>query len=694
MAKKYLLEIGVEEMPARLIGDTVEQLEAGIKEVLTENKITYETIDVLSTPRRLTLLIKGLGDAGADEEVTVKGPAKRIAYDSDGQITKALAGFMKGQKVTEDDIYLNVQNGEEYVYANVKKKGRSVEDVLTESIPSVIRGVNFPKSMRWGGKNLRFARPIRWIVSILDDVVLKFDLEGIETSNITKGHRFLGDQKIVIDHIEDYQELLRKNFVIVDPKERKDIIKYGAEKLAREKGGSVQKDEALLDEVTNLVEYPAPIIGRIKEEYLKLPFDVVTTPMKEHLRYFPVVDGKGRLLPYFITVRNGNGDNVDIVVKGNEKVLGARLEDAKFFYKEDIKYPLESYIEKLKTLTFQEKLGTMYDKSIRLQKLTDKIADYLEVGEETEKNVARAAELSKADLVTKMVTEFTELQGKIGMEYASESGENEIVSLALYEQYLPRFSGDSLPTTTAGAILSIADKLDSICGMFAIGTQPTGSQDPFGLRRSAIGVINIIIDKKLNISLLDIIDFSLYIYVEEQGLACDYNKVRSEILGFFIGRVKNQFLETGMPYDVIDSVIHTGTDNIYDMKIRSEKLADWVKEENISDMLTAFGRLASLAVKTDRNEVKRDIMTEPEISLFDAFNAIEERVDSFILKKDYDKALVTLGSLREKIDFFFDTTMVMVEDDEIRNNRLALLRKIYENMMKVCDLTYIVERQG
>ena len=334
----------------------------------------------------------------------------------------------------------------------------------------------------------------------------------------------------------------------------------------------------------------------------------------------------------------------------------------------------------------------MFDKTLRLQKLVKKISDYLEVGEETERNVIRASYLAKADLVTKMVTEFTELQGKIGMEYASETGENEIVSLALFEQYLPRFSGDKLPSTTAGAILSLADKLDSICGLFAIGIQPTGSQDPFALRRSAIGIINTIIDKKLNVSLLDLIDFSLYIYVEEKGLACDYNKVRGEILDFFIGRVRNQFLDTGIPYDVIDSVIKTGTDNIYDMKIRCEKLNYWSTGTNVSDILAAFGRLSSLAVKTDRTEVKRDLLTEEEILLFDAFNAIEDKVDSFINKKEYDKALVTLGTLRERIDAFFDKTMVMVDDAEIRNNRLALLRKIYETMMKVCDLTNIVGR--
>lgn len=690
MSKTYLLEIGVEELPARFIDDGKRQLCDNFTNLLKEERIQYEIVETFSTPRRLTIVAKGLGEFGGSEENIVKGPAKRIALDDSGNPTKALIGFMKGQNITREDIIIQEYNGEEYVYGKVLSQGKKLEDVLSSKMADVIKNINFPKSMKWGGKNLKFARPIRWIVSVLDNSILPFQLEGIVASNITKGHRFLGSQSIVIDNIDGYKDILKENFVIVDEKERKDIIKYSSEKLAREKGGSVEKDDDLLNEVTNLVEYPTPIIGRIKDEYLVLPFDVVTTPMKEHLRYFPVLDDKGRLLPYFITVRNGDDNHVDTVVKGNEKVLGARLEDAKFFYKEDIKHSLDYYVEKLKTITFQEKLGSVYDKTIRIGKLTEKIANYLEVGDETKRNLDRASYLAKADLVTKMVTEFTELQGKIGMEYAQESGENEIVSLAIFEQYLPRFSGDNLPSTTAGAILSMADKLDSICGLFAIGIQPTGSQDPFALRRSAIGIINIIMDKKVNVSLMDLIDFSLYIYVEESGLASDFNKVRAEIFEFFTGRVKNLFLDQGISYDVIDSIIKTGTDNIYDMKIRGEKINSWVKDHNINDMLTAFNRLSTLAIKAESSEVKRDLLSGYEVQLYDEYNNLEEKVNTLIQKKEYDKALSTLITLKEPIDNFFDNVMVMVEDESLKNNRLALLRKIYDTMLRVCDLTYIV----
>jgi len=692
MSKNYLLEIGVEELPARFVSDAIIQIKNNAIELLKNERLDYSEIEVYSTPRRLTLIIRGLEDIQTSVEEKVKGPSKRIAFDQDGNPSKALSGFMRSQGIDTDSIVIEEINGDEYVFANVMKKGKSIEEIFSTSMPDLIKNISFPKTMRWGGKNLRFARPIRWIVSLLDDKIIYFNLEGIEASNVTRGHRFLGKSNIVIDNVDNYVKLLKDNYVIVDQTERKELIKYGSERLVREKGGTIQQDEALLDEITNILEYPTPIIGRIKEEYLNLPKDVVTTPMKEHLRYFPVIDDKERLLPYFITVRNGDDKYTDIVVKGNEKVLGARLEDAKFFYKDDIKHPLDYYVEKLKDITFQEKLGSVYDKTKRVQKLAKKIGEYLEVGEETGKNIERASYLCKADLVTKMVSEFTELQGKMGMEYADCSGENEIVSLAIFEQYLPRFSGDQLPSTTSGAILSIADRLDSIAGLFAIGIQPTGSQDPFGLRRNALGIINIILDKKLNLSLGELIDFALYIYVEENGLAFDYNKVKSEIMDFFIGRVKNMFLEMNIRYDIIDAVISTKTDDIFDMKIRANKLNEWLKKEGLQDILTAFNRVSTLAIKATSNDVKRDLLTEEEIDLYDSYNNIEEKAIALIDKKEYDKALDLLTTLKEPIDNFFEKVMVMVEDENLKTNRLGLLKKIYDIMMRVCDLSQVMNK--
>ena len=692
MSRSYLLEIGVEELPARFVSDTINQLRNNMEDLLKVERVEYSDIVIYTTPRRLTTIINGLEDKLNNIEQKVKGPSKKISFDESGSPSKALMGFMRGQGVELDAVTVEEVNGEEYVFANVLKKGKTLEEVFSSNMEEFIKKINFPKGMKWGGKNLKFARPIRWIVSLLDDKVIPFNLEGIRVSNITKGHRFLGSSEILVDNVSNYVPLLKKNYVIVDQNERREIIKYGSEKLVKEKGGTIQKDEDLLDEITNIVEYPTPIIGRIKEDYLSLPMDVITTPMKEHQRYFPVIDDKGRLVPYFITVRNGDDKHSDIVVKGNEKVLGARLEDAKFFYKDDIKYPLEHYVDRLENITFQEKLGSMYTKTKRIQKLGMKIGDYLEVGDETQKNIERAGFISKADLTTKMVSEFTELQGKMGMEYAIKSGENEIVSLAVFEQYLPRFSGDMLPSTTAGSVLSIADKLDSISGLFAIGIQPSGSQDPFALRRSALGIINIILDKKLNLSLTELIDFALYIYVEENGLAFDYNKVKGEIMEFFIQRVKNMFLDTGIRYDIIDAVIKTRSDDIFDLKIRADKLNEWLSKDGLSDILTAFNRVSTLAEKAISSDVKRDLLTEDEIELYDSYNNIEEKTLALISKKEYDKALDILTTLKEPIDNFFNKVMVMVDDEALKNNRLGLLKKIYDIMMKVCDLSQVVNK--
>lgn len=690
---RYLLEIGVEELPARFVKTTLAQMEKYVSEKLNEKRIPFDEMKFYSTPRRLVLLIEGLPERQEDLEKEVKGPSKKIAFDEEGNPTKALEGFMKGQGVALEDISTKEHNNVEYIFANKIEKGRSVEEILKDSMPDMIKSISFPKSMKWGGKNLRFARPIRWLLSLFNDRVLEFNLEGIVAGNITRGHRFLGSSHIEIDNIDEYFTALKDNYVMVDRNERKEKIKYGCEKLAREKGGNLLFDEELLDEITNIVEYPTPMIGRIKEEYLDLPKEVLITPMKEHQRYFPVVDDKGRLLPYFITVRNGNEEYLDIVVKGNEKVLGARLEDAKFFYYEDIKQPLQNYVEDLKDIVFQEKLGTLYDKTMRVQKLAGKIGSYLEVGEETKKNIERAGYLSKADLVTNMVGEFSELQGIMGREYAAESGENEITSLAIYEQYLPRFSNDELPTTTAGAILSIGDKLDTIAGIFAIGIQPTGSQDPYGLRRQALGIINIILDKKLNLSLEELVDFALYIYVEENGLAFDYYKVKDEILNFFDGRIKNMFIDMGIRYDVVEAILGTDIDDVFDLKLRADKLNLWLDKEGLSEVLSAFNRVKTLAEKAETDEVKRELLVEEEeIKLYETFNSVEEKVKDSLNCKEYDKALDYMVSLKGPIDQFFDNVMVMVEDEELKNNRLGLVKQISNTMLLICDLSKIMNK--
>lgn len=690
MSKNYLIEIGVEELPARYINNALEQFKNNTVQLLKEERINYEEIKAYSTPRRLTLMIYGLDEKQSDLDEKLKGPSKKIAFDSEDQPSKALEGFMRGQGIELSSIYIEDFKGEEYVFANISKPGKLIKDILQENIGDIIKSINFPKTMKWGGKNIRFSRPIRWILSLLDSEVLDFDLEGIPVSNRTRGHRFLGSDNIEVNNIDEYVELLRENYVIVDQEERMDIIRYGSERLVKSRGGNLQKDEELLQEITNIVEYPTPIIGRIKKEYLELPREVIITPMKEHLRYFPVLDDKDRLLPYFVTVRNGNDEHIETVIKGNEKVLGARLDDAKFFYNEDIKVPLETYVEELKGIVFQDKLGSLYDKTKRVEKLAVKIGEALEVGENTEDNVERAAYLAKADLVSKLVTEFTELQGIMGMEYAKISGENEIVSLAIKEQYLPRYAGDSLPTTTAGAILSIADKLDTIVGLFAINIHPTGSQDPFGLRRQALGIINIILDKKLNVSIEELLKTALYIYVDVSGIAFDYNRVKDEITEFFKIRIRNMFIDMGIRYDIVDAIIDSNFDDIYDMKIKVDKLDLWLQREDVSDILHSFKRVSNLAEKADSDDVSRDLLTDDEIELYESYNNLEEDIESAMDNNEYDRALDLLATLKDPIDRYFDNVMVMVEDEDVKNNRLGLLRKIYQTMREICDLSKIV----
>ena len=687
---KYLLEVGVEEIPARLLTDALGQLESNAKNLLEEERIGYESITKYSTPRRLTLVINGIEERQRDLKELVKGPSKKIAFNEDNEATRALEGFMKGQGVSLEQIVVDDFNGEDYVFANILKEGRNVEEILAEIVPEMIKNIHFPKTMKWGGRNFRFIRPIRWIMSILDGRVIPFDFEKIPVSNITRGHRFLGSDHIVIEDIDNYEEALRENFVIVDREERKDIIIIGAEKLVKERGGNLDGDEELIDEITNIVEYPTPLIGQIKPEYLELPKEVIITPMKEHQRYLPVLDDKGRLMPYFITVRNGDSEHLDMVTKGNERVLGARLEDAKFFYREDLSLKLEDYVEKLDRVTFQEKLGSMAEKVERLKELSDSLATTLDLGEETLKNTKRAAELSKADLVTGMVGEFSELQGTMGKYYAEASGENEIVSLAIEEHYLPRFSGDKLPTTTAGLVLSIADKIDTICGLFILDIKPTGSQDPFGLRRQALGIINMILEKRLNLKLSEAIETSLYIYVDKKGLAFDSNKVKDELRDFFNIRIRNIFKNLGIRYDVIDAVVGDRIDNISEMRIRAEKISSWLEKEDVAPKLEAFNRVSNLAQKAESKEINQDLFTEIEGELYTRYEVIGSLVNKLIDEDKYDLALDELSNLENPINNFFENIMVMVEDEALKNNRLALLRNINDLILKICDLSKIV----
>lgn len=686
MNNYLLFEVGVEELPSRFVESTLEQIKSNLTKLFKENRINFNDIKTYGTPRRLTFVVEGISDKQSDLEEEVKGPSKKIAIDAEGNFTKPALGFMKSKGLKEEDVVFKTVGKDEYIFGTIRQAGCDTSQVLKTILPEAVKSVVFPKAMRWGGKNMKFARPIRWMVTLLNDNVLEVDLEGIVSSNVTKGHRFLGKSEFEVTSLEDYFAKLEENYVILDQVKRKEIIKKQCIEVAKSLGGEIEFDEDLLEEVTHLVEYPTAFYGEFDADYAKLPKEVVTTPMQQHQRYFPVLKD-GKLLPNFIAVRNGDDYKIENVKKGNEKVLEARLADALFFYKEDTKKSLESYIEKLKSVVFQAKLGTVYDKTLRIEKLSTDILNLLDLSNENE-DTKRAAKLCKADLVTGMVFEFTELQGIMGREYAKVSGENEAVSEAIFEHYLPRFAGDILPKTNPGIALSIADKLDSIAGFFAIGIQPTGSQDPYALRRQALGIINIIMDSKIDVSLKSLVELALENYTN-----IEFNKeeVTSQMMEFFKERIKNLFRELGIRYDVIDAVLSSNIDDISDMNLRAIELNNWLQKDELVEMLTAFNRVSTLAQKSVSSEVSESLLKEDaEVKLYNEFKVIKEKVNELLNEKKYSESLDCFASLRPSIDAMFDSVMVMDKDEAIKNNRLGLLKQIYDTMLSICDLSKIV----
>lgn len=685
--KNYLLEIGIEELPATNVVPAITQLKEKFTSLLKEYELNHAGIRTLATPRRLSLIVENLDENQKASTISVKGPSAKISFDENNQPTKALQGFMKSQGVMLEDL----ETIDNYVYAKVNKAEVPTAEILLEELPKLIKSINFPKNMKWGGKSIKFARPIRWIVSIFGEEIVPVDLEGIVAGNKTRGHRFLGSSDIEIQNADSYEEALKENYVIADSKKRMERIEFLSEKLAREVGGELHDDEALLSELTYITEFPTPILGKIKSEYLNLPPIVITTPMKEHLRFVPIYKNENNLLPYFISVRNGTEDNKDIVIKGNEKVLGARLEDAKFFYEADLTQSLDDLTERLDGIMYHEKLGTVRKRVDRLAGLTEKIGESLEIAQESKNQLKRAAEISKADLLTKMVSEFTELQGIMGEIYATKSGENSLVAKAIREQYLPRYSGDKLPETTVGSILSIADKLDAISGLFAVDITPTGSQDPFALRRAALGIINIIRNNKWNISIKQMIKDSLYEYVDKNNLVFDYEEVSDNIYEFIISRIKVILLEEGIRYDLVDAILKSKSEDIHQIFRRSNDLDTWIHEDDKDSAVEAFNRLNNIAVKAEHNHLDENMFNEEENNLYRAYAKVKEEIESSYKDAGFKEYLSKLESLVSPINKYLDDVLVFVDDVVVRENRLALLKTINDFINGILDFSSIIE---
>lgn len=684
MSKTLLLEIGTEEVPAHVMPGILSQLKENAAKTFEELRIEYKNIKTLGTPRRSALLVEGLAEQQADLSKENRGPAVNIAFDADGNPTKAAQGFARGQGVKPEELV--TKDG--YVYAMVHEKGGQTVDLLGETLKGLVDGLNFPNNMHWADLDYKFIRPLRWLVALYGQDVIDFEVANVKSGRTSRGHRFLSEGDFEVANAEDYVEACRKASIIVDQNERCEMIRQQIAEVAAANGGQAEVNEDLLEEVLYLVEYPTALCGKFDEKYLALPAEAVITPMRDHQRYFPVLKD-GQLLPLFITIRNGGKEHLETVQHGNERVLRARLEDAQFFFDEDRKKTLEQHGEKLKTVVFQDGLGTIYDKALRLEVLAGYIADAIGANEQDKKDAVRAAKLAKADLVTGMVTEFTELQGVMGREYALLDGETKAVAQAIDEHYMPRFAGDSQPASVAGRIVSLADKIDTIVGTFSRGLIPTGSQDPFALRRQALGIVNMLKEAQYHISLSQLVAKAMELLkIADAGQQA---KLQNDVADFMKLRLKNVLADAGIRYDVVDAVFVT-VDDIYGVFLRANAVNEAVKQD-MEKTIQAFVRTGNIARKAEdvQAAVEADLLAEQvEKDLGKAYEAAASKVEKEIAAQDYAGAIATLSQLAAPIDAFFDGVMVMDKDEKIKNNRLGLLKLVDNLVCQVADFSKIV----
>ena len=680
MAKDLLFEIGAEEIPAGFMPNILGQLKTLAETKLNDAHLPFESIATYGTPRRLGLIVKGLADTSAEISERHKGPSASIAYDADGNPTKAAIGFARGKGLDVADLV--VEDG--YIYAETKTAGVPAKDIVTDMLPQLITGLNFPKSMHWGNLDAKFVRPVRWLVALLDEEVIPVEFATVKSSNVTRGHRFLGADEITIKNAASYVETLKENFVMVDQDARRELISKQLHDIAASKNASIVWDDDLLEEINYLVEWPTALCGGFEESYLALPDAAIITPMKDHQRYFPLVDQDGKLLPMFLTVRNGSDHSIEVVQAGNERVLRARLDDAKFFFNEDRKKPLIDRQDGLTKIVFQEGLGNLADKTERLLTLGRVFSEECELHEDARVVLERATELAKTDLTTGMVTEFTELQGVMGKEYALLNGESPEVAEAIFEQYLPRFAGDVLPQTEAGKVLSIIDKIDNIVATFSRGLIPTGSQDPYALRRQTIGILNILLNSEWNISLRPII-------VESMNLLNVPTDKQDELLGqveeFITLRLKNIFLDREVPHHVIDLLLSNNELSVADAEGLVKALLANRIDENV-ELVQAFTRMYNLVKDVTYTGVDESLLKEDaERALYEAATkASEASIDAWD-KNDYDAVVAVPATLVPVINKFFEDVMVMDKDEAIKANRLQLVRLAYSVMAIIGDIS-------
>ncbi len=692
MAKDLLLEIGMEEIPARFVRSAMNQLKDKTAKWLQDSRIAHGDVEAYATPRRIAVLVRDMAEKQSDIHEEVKGPSRKIALDDSGNWSKAALGFARSQGVEPEQFFFKELAGVEYVYANKSGIGDETMSVLPGGLTEIITTMTFPKSMRWGSYELRFVRPIRWMVALFGQDVLPLEIAGVTSGNVTRGHRFLGGET-AIGEPSEYVSKLREQHVVADVAERETMIVDQIRALAEERGWDIAVKEDLLEEVLFLVETPSVLFGTFDPSFLNIPQEVLITSMREHQRYFPVLNHAGELLPYFVTVRNGDRTSIEQVAKGNEKVLRARLSDAKFFYNEDQKLAIADANAKLETIVYHEELGTTADKVRRIRKLANAIAEVANVGAEAASDIDRAAEICKFDLVTQMVYEFPELQGIMGEDYARKAGEREAVAKALFEHYQPRFAGDRTAASVVGAVVGLADKLDTIVGCFAIGIIPTGSQDPYALRRQAAGIVQTVLAHKLPIELGQLFDLALDVH-EARGLKRERVEIRKELYEFFALRVKNVLSEQGIRYDAVDAIMASGYDNLPLTIVRASAVVAAVTGhagEDFKGVVDAFNRVSNLAAKASGAAPDPSLFADPaEAELFEAWQHLHGEVEQLLAQGAAADALAKLAGLKDAINAYFDKIMVMVEDEAVRANRLATLAAVAADVRRIADFSRLV----
>ena len=679
----FLLEIGTEELPARDVSSAIVQLQSLVPEMLQEARLAHGEIKVTGTPRRLVVYVEDLAPRQDDLVEEVKGPPAKVAYDAQGQPTRAAEGFARKMGVPVEALEVREIDGGQYVVARRVESGRPAAEVLSERLPDLIASLHFDLSMRWDGDGVSFSRPIRWLVALLDDVVVPFQYAGVSSGRTSRGLRPQGSPPITIPCAGDYFAVMGENDILVDLDRRREDIRAQATALAEEVDGVISDDPALLEEVTNLVEHPTALRGQFDPTYLSLPPEVLITVMKKHQRYFPVLagpEGLDKLLPYFIAVRNGDTEHLDVVRRGNEEVLRARFADADFFFREDTKKPLEDFLPHLDTLTFQEQLGSMLDKVHRLERLVPALGEMLGLSDGEMAVACRTAHLCKADLATQMVIEFTALQGVMGREYALRSGEPPEVATAIFEHYLPRFAGDALPKTRPGLVVGLADRLDSLVGLFTVGLAPTGSADPYGLRRAALGVVQNLIGREVSLDLRAALREAAALLPVPADEAA-----QTAVLDFIVGRLRALLLEQGYRYDVVEAVLAERGHDPY-LAVRTvADLARWVSRDDWMDLLNAYAR----CVRITREFVEvfpvhpERFVEEATRALYDAYQQAAALVspDSTV-----DELFTAFQPMIPVINRFFDDVLVMCEDRARRENRLGLLQRIAALPEGIVDL--------